>query len=80
MIPCVPITNQNGYIPIWGCKRNRNYSPIVDNKATKTTRSSLKMERGKVEKATNLILDLKVICPVPLWWNWAIGARNTILP
>ena len=80
VVSCVPITNQNSYIPVWGVKRNRNYIPIVNNKASKSARSSLKMQRRKVEKATNLIFNLKVICPVPLWRNWAIGTKNSILP
>lgn len=80
MVSCVPVTNQNGYIPIWGCKRNGNYSPVIYNKATKSSRCSLKIKRRKVKEAPNLILNLKIVCPIPLWRNWTIGSRNPILP
>lgn len=80
MVPCVPITNQYYYIPIWGCKWNWNYGPVVYNKPTKPTRRSLKIYRRKVEEASNLILNLKIIRPVPLWWNWTVGTENSILP
>lgn len=80
MIPGIPVTNDNDDIPIWLCKRNADYIPISNNERTKATRCSLKIERGKVEKAPNLILDLKLISPIPFWMNWTICAKKTILP
>jgi hypothetical protein len=66
MVPGVPITNYNGYIPVWGCKRNRNYVPVIDNKAAIPSGRSLEVERWKIEEAPNLVLNLKLISPVPL--------------
>nr|AFK46891.1 unknown [Lotus japonicus] len=49
-------------------------------KLPKPTSCSLKMQGRKVEKAPNLILDLKLVSPVPFRWNGTICAKNTILP
>lgn len=80
MVPSVPITNQNCYIPSWSVKWNRNNGTVVYNKATKSTSRSLKIERRKVEEASNLVLNLKIIRPVPLRRNWTVGTKNSILP
>lgn len=80
MVPGVPITNHNYYIPVWGCKRNWNYSPVVDNKAAKPSGCSLEIERWKIEEAPNLILNLKLVSPIPFWRNRTIRTQNSILP
>lgn len=80
MVSCVPITNQNGYIPIRGCERNGNYGPVIYNKPTIPSRCSLEIKRWEVKEAPNLILNLKIISPIPLWGNWTIGSKNSILP
>lgn len=65
---------------MWGVKRNRNNGSVVYDETPKSTSSSLKMKGREVEKASNLILDLKLVSPVPLRRNWTICAKNTILP
>lgn len=80
MILGVPITNHNGDIPIWGGERNRNYSSVVYNKTAIPACCSLKIERREVKEAPNLILDLKLVGPIPFWWNRTVCAQNTILP
>ena len=80
VVPSVPIANQNRDIPVWGCKRNWNYIPVVDDKATKTTRRPLKINRREVKETPNLILNLELVSPIPLWRNRAIRAENTVLP
>lgn len=80
VVPYVPITNQDCNIPIRGCKRNGNYRTVVNNKSTKTTRSSLKIERGEVKETPNLILNLELVSPIPFWRNGTISTKNSILP
>lgn len=80
VISRVPIANHNGNIPIWSIKRNRNNRPVIDNKTTKTTWCSLKMQRREVKETPNLVLDLKLVSPVPLRRNGAICTQNSILP
>jgi len=80
MVAGVPISNKNDNVPIWGIKRNRNDGSVVYNETPKPTSSSLKMKGREVEKASNLILHLKLVSPVPLRRNRTIGAENTILP
>lgn len=75
MILSVPVTYHNGDIPIRGVERNRNNIPIVNNDASETSRSPLEVERGEVEEAPNLILNLKLVSPVPLWRDWAVRAK-----
>ena len=80
MVLDIPVTYCNGDIPIWLCKRNCDYNPIINNNRTKATRCSLKIERWEVEKAPNLIFHLKLVRPIAFWMNWTICAKNTILP
>lgn len=80
MVAGIPVTNQKNNIPLWLIKRNWNNFPVINNNRTKTTRHSLKIERWEVEKASNLILDLKLICPIPLRRDWTICSLDTILP
>ena len=76
----IPIAHKNDYIPIRHIKWQRDNFPISNNKRTKTTRCSLKVERGEVKEATNLILNLELIGPVPPWSNGTVGSKNSILP
>ena len=80
VVPSVPITNQNRDIPIRGWERNWNYIPVVNDKATKTTRRPLKINRREVKETPNLILNLELVSPIPLGRNRAICAENPILP
>lgn len=80
MIARVPISNKNNNVPMWGIKRNRNDGPVVYDETPKSTSCSLKMKGREVEKASNLILHLKRVSPVPLWGNGTICSKNTILP
>jgi hypothetical protein len=80
MVPCIPVPNQKGKIPIRLSERNLDNCPVVNNKGTKATRGSLKIKRRKVEKAPNLIFYLKSVIKVPSRRNWTICAQNTILP
>ena len=80
VVSCIPITNHNGNFSIRLRKRNRDNLSIINNNWAKPTRCSLKIERWKVIETSNLILDLKLVGPVPLWRNWTIGSKNTILP
>lgn len=80
MIAGVPISNENNNVPMWGIKRNRNDGSVVYDETPKSTSSSLKMKGREVEKASNLILHLKLVSPVPLCRNRTVCAKNTILP
>jgi len=80
VVPFVPITNQNDNVPMWSIKRNWNNSPVVYNKAAKSTRSSLHMESREVKETPYLIFNLKLVSPVPLWGNWTVSTKNPILP
>ena len=76
----VPITNHNENLSIWPRKRNWNNFSIIDNKGTKATRGSLETKRREVKETSNLILDLELICPIPIGRNWTICAKDSILP
>lgn len=80
VISCKPITNHNENISFRLCKRNWDNVPIINNKWTKPTRSFLKIDWWEVKETPNLILHLKLVGPIPLWRNWTVGAKNTILP
>lgn len=80
MIASIPITNHYGKITIWGSKWYLYYSAIIYDKAPITASCSLKIEGREVEKATNLILHLKLVSPVPLGRNRTVRAQNPILP
>lgn len=80
VVSCIPITNHNENISIRLCKRNWDNIPIIDNNRAKPTRCFLKIEWWKVIETSNLILHLKLVGPVPLWRNWTIRSKNTILP
>lgn len=74
VVPYVPITNRNGNIAVWSRERDWNNRSRIDNEGAKTTRSFLEMERRKVEETPNLVLNLKLISPIPLWRNRTIGS------
>ena len=74
VVSCVPITNGNGDIAVWSGERDWNNGSRVDNEGAKTTGSSLEMERWEVEETTNLVFNLELISPVPLWWDWTVGS------
>ena len=80
MVLSIPITNHNENLSIRPCKRNLNNFPIIDNKGTKATRGSLETKRREVKETSNLILDLELICPIPIGMNWTICAKDSILP
>lgn len=80
MVLSVPITNQNCDIPIRSIKRNRNYSPVINYEAPKTTRRPLEIEGREVKETPNLVLNLKSVSPIPLWRNWTISSKDPILP
>jgi len=80
VVPFVPITNQNDNVPMRSIKRNWNNSPVVYDKAAKSTRSSLHMERREVKETPYLIFNLKLVSPVPLRRNWTVSTRKPILP
>lgn len=76
----VPITNGDDNISIGGIERELYNFAICDNKTTESTCCCLEMSTRSIIVATDLILDLKSVCPVPIWRNGAIGAQNSILP
>lgn len=80
VVPSVPITNQNCYIPIWSRKRNWNNISIIYYKSAKTTRGPLKVKRWEVKETPNLVLNLELVSPIPLGRNRASSAEYPILP
>lgn len=55
MIRGIPITDQNDNITIGSREGNGDYSPVVDNEATESTRMLSEISGGEVEEAPNLI-------------------------
>jgi len=80
MILIVPIPDKKSDISIWFIEWHRDNITIVNNYTTITTGSSLEVSWREIEKASNLILDLELVSPVPTGWNRAICAQNSILP
>lgn len=80
MVPSVPIPNEERNIPIRQVKGNRDHSTIIHSDAAKAAGSTLELERREVEEATNLILHLKLVSPVPSRRNRAVRSQNSILP
>lgn len=76
----IPITNHNENFTVGLRERNRYNLPIVDNKGTKSTRSSLEISGREVKETPYLILHLKLIRPIPFRRNWTIRTKNSILP
>lgn len=75
-----PITDKESNISIRQKKRNWNDVSIVDNDATVTTSCSLEVCRWEIKETTNLVFDLKLICPVPTRRYRTVSAQNTVLP
>lgn len=80
VILSVPISNHNSDIAIWGVERNRNNISVINNDATETPWRPLEIEGGEVEEAPNLVLNLKIVSPVPLGRDGTICAQDPILP
>lgn len=80
VVSYVPVTYQDCDIASWVVKWDRNDGAWVDYESTKSTGCSLKIERGEVEVAPDLIFNLKVVSPVPFWGYWTSSTKNTILP
>ena len=78
--PCIPVTNKDCEISTRSPKGNGNHYTIVHNNSSKASCCPLKVKGREVKEATNLILCLKTIGPVPSYRNGAIGPRYTILP
>lgn len=77
----VPIANNYHYISIRRTKGNRDNITVRNNKRTKTTSCPLHVDGRSIEKATNLILYLKLVSEVPSTCrDGAICTKNTILP
>ena len=80
MVLSVPITNHEDDLSIRLWERDGNNVPVINHNGTKTTRRSLKVEGGRVEEASDLILDLKLVSKVPSRRDRAVCAENTVLP
>lgn len=80
MIPNVPVPNEQGDVAIWRAEWHGNDCTIVDSDATVATGSTLEIEGGEIEEASDLVLHLELVGPIPTWGDGAIGAQHSILP
>ena len=80
MVLSVPITNHEDDLSVRLWERDGNNVPVINHNGTKTTRRSLKVEGGRVEEASDLVLDLKLVSEVPSGRDRAVCAENTVLP
>lgn len=80
VVSCVPITNGDGNVTFWSRERDWDNGSRVHNEGAKATRSSLEMKRWEVEETSDLVFHLKLISPIPLWWDWTVCSCKSILP
>jgi len=79
VIDLVPITNKKTEITSWVRKWDRDSWSAEDFDCTKTTSCFMKSKRWEIEETPNLIFDLKCVCEVLPWRDWACGSINSIL-
>lgn len=70
----IPVTNEKIEFGFWFRKWYLDDRPVIDTNWTKSSSSFLEVERGKVGKSANLILELEHITPVFTWQNGAVCA------
>lgn len=80
MISVVPVTDVYKELSIWCRVREGDDDPIIDLEATKATSRLEESGAGKVEVGSDLILYLECIRKIVPRKDWAIRAKNTILP
>lgn len=80
MISVVPVTDVYKELSIWCRVREGDDDPIIDLETTEATSRLEESSAGKVEVGSNLILYLECIRKIVPWKDWAIRAKNTILP
>lgn len=76
----VPISDEQGDIAIRLVERDGHNGAVVDGYGAVPTRSPLEAERREVEEASDLVLELELVGPVPSGRDWAIGAGDAVLP
>jgi len=80
VVSLVPVTDQQSIITSRRIEGHWNTWAAKDPDATKASRGLVEREGGEIEVAADLVLDLKDICKVSSWWDWTVGAINTVLP
>ena len=80
MISLEPVACQHGEVSSRSRERNGNLRTAPDSDATKPSGGFVELEGRKVEKATNLILDLDIVSEVPPRRDWAGCSKNSVLP
>jgi hypothetical protein len=76
----VPISDEQGNVAIGLVKGDRYNSAVVHCDRSITTCGTLESERREVEEASNLVLELELVGPVPAGRDRAVGASYAILP
>lgn len=79
MINLVPISNKKGEISRWFWEGNWNPWPAEDFDGTKATSCLVESKRWEIEKASNLVFDLKIVGEVLARRNGACSSINSIL-
>lgn len=80
MILGIPVSNKYCEITIRLGKWHWYSMAVVNCDWPKSTSSSLETQRREVEEASNLVLGLELVRPVPSWWYRTVGAKHSILP
>jgi hypothetical protein len=78
--PGVPVPDEQGDVAVRIIERDRHHGAVVDSDGAEPASSALQAEGWEVEEASNLVLELELVGPVPARRNWAVGAGNAILP
>lgn len=76
----IPISYKEIIIGLRCGERHINDSPIVDPNRPEPTAGFLKVDGGKIEEASNLVLHLEDVSPIPSGLDRAVCARNSVLP
>lgn len=76
----VPIADEKVDVGVWLRKRNRDDGAVVDDDAAVTSGGALQEKRREVEEASDLVLDLEAVGPIPPGRDRAVCAQNPVVP
>lgn len=80
VVSLVPITDKKCKFSI-RCRIWDWYDgPLCNIETPKTPSSFMQLSWREVGEGSNLILGLKLVCPVCVWRDGAIGSKHSILP
>lgn len=80
MVLGIPIPDEQGEIPVGRSEGDGDHVAVIDGDAAVPAGRPLEAEGREVEEASDLVLHLILVGPVPTRRDGAIGPQNPVLP